>query len=171
MDSITTCCQKNFQFIDILLIFGFSLIFGMVTTLILKGLNDWFELDKENKFIPEVKDENDIKSANKNELEKKRSKIIQFLNISNGIIEVFLYSVSFLVGVQIFVAFWIGVKTALRWDYEKRAPEHSECESQIEGKYYNMTKFLYLRFLIGNALNIGFSYLIATIIKNGWIIF
>jgi MFS family permease len=136
-----------------LLVIPLAIIFGLITTLVLYFLNKSFALKQEE--------------PTNDQLKKKRRKIVKTLSKINGIIELILYSFSILINIQLFIAFWLGVKTALKWDYEKRPGASSLPIRQIsEEKDYTIIKFLYLRFLLGNAINIGLSYLIAIIVKQ-----
>jgi hypothetical protein len=75
-----------------------------------------------------------------------------------------MYSFSILIHIPLFIAFWIGVKTASRWDLQKK-------KSMDEEPSFADTKFMYLRFMIGNAVNIIGSYIISVLINNGIIFF
>jgi len=114
-------------------ILSLSVVFGLLTTGCHLFLNWLFELDRDEK--------------KPSKLEKKRLLIIKILNPINGIIEIIIYTISILINIEIFIAFWLGVKTALRWDYEKK-PKSDEVSHQdtAEGKNYTAIKFLYLRF-------------------------
>src|SRR5687768_15773146 len=63
----------------------------------------------------------------------------------SGLLEIFLYASSFLIGKPEFILLWMGIKTALRWD-RKRHKKIPSMDVQIRGLYYS--------FLIGNGLNI-----------------
>jgi hypothetical protein len=97
--------------------------------------------------------------------------IIKILAIMNGIIEITLYSFCFVLSIPAFIAFYIGIKTAVGWKYEKRPPSPLSPGISIDELNYNEARFFYYRFLLGNALNIIFGYIIAIIIENRWITF
>ena len=85
-----------------------------------------------------------------------------------GFFEILMFSFSILVNTPSFIAFWISVKTALKWNSRPIIKKKKDTNRQLENKE---NKFTYLRFLIGNAINIILSYVIASIIKGEVIIF
>lgn len=90
-----------------------------------------------------------------NKKEQSLSELSQLAFIS-GLVEIFLYCGSMLVGKPEFIVFWIGVKTALRWD---RKPENEESKTAIQRGTYHT-------FLLGNALNIMFAYVSACLVTG-----
>ena len=123
-----------------------SIVFGLFVRLLLNWMNTIF------------------KRYTKSDIGIHDNKLIKILSIVNGTIEVIMYSFSILIALPLFIAFWIGVKTASRWDLLKK-------EKDEVSQYYTDTKYMYLRFLIGNAFNIIGSYIIAVIINKGIICF
>ena len=85
-----------------------------------------------------------------------------------GFFEIAMFSFSILINTPSFIAFWISVKTALKWTSKPIIKKKKDTNRQLENKE---NKFTYLRFLIGNAINIIFSYVIASIIKGEVIVF
>jgi hypothetical protein len=100
------------------------------------------------------------KSADKTHPVLKELTLLAYLY---GVIEISMFSFSFIVGAPYFIFLWIGVKTALRWDRRKNE------EDKIPDKY--VQRGSYFSFLIGSALSIIFSYCIASINSSGLLSF
>lgn len=146
----------------ILIIVPLSVILGSFNTWLITQLNSRFRL-------PDDKSDCYTDGTLEKYIEKKREKFIRELSAYNGMIEILMFSCAILLNIQLFIAFWLGVKTALKWDYEKKSvPRESKI---VETTDYFTTKFFYLRFLIGNALNIAMGYIIATLANRGLITF
>ena len=88
------------------------------------------------------------------------------LAITNGFFEIMIYSFCILINIPSFIAFWIGIKTAVSWKLEKKSDKKPSMNIE-----YNYVRVFYFRFLIGNALNIISSYIICCIIKGEMIYF
>jgi len=126
-----------------LLLLG-STISGLFVFVLIQRTNKWYSEERFNERPRQY-------------FETHRTKLLDVLSIINGIIEIFMFSLAILIKIPLFMAFWIGVKTALKFDFPKVTTKDS--------------KFVYLRFLIGSALCIIFSYVIAVIINKEIIIF
>jgi Mg2+/citrate symporter len=129
--------------IGYIMLFPLSLLLGITNMRIINWISNRYKVDDDDK---------------KTENEETNNNVKKLANI-NGLIEISMYSFSILVKIQLFIAFWIGVKTAIKWDYERKAKDTKDVD-------YSGTKLRYLRFLIGNALNVIISYLIAVAIKG-----
>lgn len=104
-------------------------------------------------------------------LQMRRERVLKTMSFISGFFEIFLYAFSILLNIHVFIAFWLGVKTALRWDVEKKERQNVTGRTiQGEESHEQIIKFHYLRFLLGNSLNISISYLIASFIKGEWIL-
>lgn len=82
---------------------------------------------------------------------------LPWLVFVSGFIEILLYSLSFLIGKPEFIVFWVGVKTALKWDRKGKKEKGLPIEVQ-RGTYHN--------FLLGTGLNIIFGYITACLVNG-----
>ena len=73
-----------------------------------------------------------------------------------GSLERFIFTMSFILGQESFIAFWLGVKIISRWSPEGKVPEPN-LQSDQKLDAINL-------FLIGNLLSVVFSYIGAYII-------
>jgi hypothetical protein len=73
-----------------------------------------------------------------------------------GFLEIFLYTVSIIIKKPEFIAVWIGLKTAIKWNRSQNRKSLSETE--LRGNYLTQ--------LIGNSLNIIFAIVMVYIIKG-----
>lgn len=97
-------------------------------------------------------------------------RFVSILVLINGMIEVTLFGYCLLNGFAPFIAIWLGVKTAMKWTFEKKyitneliedvIDDPTERKRIIEDHKINETKFFYLRFMIGNALNIFAGFMV-----------
>lgn len=101
-------------------------------------------------------------------------KDLKVYELVNGMIEVFMYTSSILLHAPEFIILWIGVKTALRW-FNKitiNRPISWDTDQRSTDKAQNFdNKKTYLKFLIGNSLNVICSYFVACLITQSIISF